>query len=256
MTRSLYGVLNSRNSWCTQLQLSAEAIDELQFWLSQISRFNGQDLWPKPSAVRVVYSDASNTGYGGYTVEHGGQIANGQWTEEEACQSSTWRELRAVRLVLESFGPQLQNVRVRWFTDNQNVVRIVLNGSKKPILQREALGIFDIAVKARIQLEPEWIPREDNEVADYISRIVDYDDWMLNPVVFRELDSKWGPHTIDRFADWCNNQTPHFNSRYWCPGAEAMDAFTCDWGSDNNWWCPPVFLIPRILKHAELRVPW
>ena len=37
------------------------------------------------------------------------------------------------------------------------------------------------------------------------SRIVDFDDWMLNPVVFRELDSQWGPHIVDRFADWCDN---------------------------------------------------
>jgi len=27
---------------------------------------------------------------------------------------------------------------------------------------------------------------------------MDYDDWMLNPVVFRELDFQWGPHTVDR----------------------------------------------------------
>ena len=37
----------------------------------------------------------------------------------------------AVKLVLESFCPKFQNERVRWFTDNQNVVRIVLCGSKK-----------------------------------------------------------------------------------------------------------------------------
>jgi len=51
-------------------------------------------------------------------------------------QSSTWRELRAIRMVLMSFESQLQNERVHWFTDNQNVVRIVLHGSKKPILQK------------------------------------------------------------------------------------------------------------------------
>jgi len=31
------------------------------------------------------------------------------------------------------------------------------------------------------------------EIADYISRIVDYDDWMLNPAMFSELDTLWGP---------------------------------------------------------------
>ena len=34
-----------------------------------------------------------------------------------------------------------------------------------------------------------------------VRKLVDYDDWMLNPKVFKKLDSRWGPHTIDRFAD-------------------------------------------------------
>ena len=101
-------------------------------------------------------------------------------------------------------------------------------------------------------MEPEWIPRAENEIADYISRIVDYDDWSLNPIVFNELDRQWGPHTVDRFANGCNNQVPRFNARYYCPGAEAIDAFTCDWGHDTNWWCPPLFLVPRLLKHARV----
>jgi len=28
-----------------------------------------------------------------------------------------------------------------------------------------------------IRIEPEWIPREQNELADFYSLIVDYDDW-------------------------------------------------------------------------------
>ena len=64
---------------------------------------------------------------------------------------------------------------MRWFTDNQNVVRIVLNGSKST-LQKLALEIFQMCVAYHITIEPEWIPREWNEVADYISKTVDYDD--------------------------------------------------------------------------------
>ena len=251
MTRSLYAVLNDRTSWCQMLVLSPEARAELLFWQRQIREFNGRSIWPSPSAVRVVYSDASSTGYGGYCVEHGGHVANGQWTEQEAQQSSTWRELRAVRLVLESFATKLSSQRVRWFTDNQNVVRILLYGSKKPLLQVEALAIFAVCVNDCIRIEPEWIPREENEKADYISRLVDHDDWKINPVIFEELDRKWGPHTVDRFADMHNCQIDRFNSRYWNPGSEAVDAFTCDWSGENNWWCPPPFLIPRLLRHAQ-----
>ena len=42
-------------------------------------------------------------------------------------------------------------------------------------------------------LEPKWVPRAAKEVADTISRVVDCDDWQLNPVVFQSIDSMWGP---------------------------------------------------------------
>ena len=98
------------------------------------------------------------------------------------------------------------------FQTNQNVVRIVLHGSRKPDLQSEALAIFSIGVKHHIKIEPEWIPRELNVLADYYSRIQDYDDWMLNPTVFGMVDAMWGPHTIDRFADMHNHRLTRFNS--------------------------------------------
>ena len=68
------------------------------------------------------------------------------------------------------------NHRIRWFTDNQNVVRIIQVGSGKENLQAEALRIFELTVRYSIRLEPEWIPREQNQTADYISRIIDYDN--------------------------------------------------------------------------------
>ena len=77
MTRNMYATLNTRSSWCQKLELSAEAAEEVRFWLNSLESFNGQDIWPKPSAVWVVYSDASGTEYGGYTVEHG-NLASGQ----------------------------------------------------------------------------------------------------------------------------------------------------------------------------------
>ena len=63
MAHSMYAVLNSRQSWCQSPLLSAEAKQELSFWLEQLENFSGQDICPRPSAVRMVYSDASSTGY-------------------------------------------------------------------------------------------------------------------------------------------------------------------------------------------------
>ena len=60
MTCSLYAVLNSKAAWCQRLVLSREAIVEIKFWAQEIMSFNGQQIWPRPSAVWLVYSDASS----------------------------------------------------------------------------------------------------------------------------------------------------------------------------------------------------
>jgi len=69
-------------------------------------------------------------------IEHGCYEAYGDWSAEERAKSSTWRELRAVRMALKSLVPKLKNERIYWFSDNHNVVRILDIGSKNPAYKR------------------------------------------------------------------------------------------------------------------------
>ena len=85
-----------------------------------------------------------------------------------------------------------------------------------------------------------------------LSRVVDLDDWYLNPAVLNWLDSPWGPHKVDRFTDHNNCQLVRFNSRCWSPGFEAVDAFTVDWSTENNWWCTPIALAKRAIAHERV----
>ena len=159
-TRALYLVLNSRRYWSDVLPLSCASRDELLFWKSSLTSFNGQSIWFSPGATRLVFFDASSTGYGGCcAVEIGNDIAHGQWSKYEASLSSTWREL--VAMVLSAIVIKLAGHRVKWFTDNQNVVRIVEAGSKRKHLQSIAISIlnFDLCFKYGICLDMEWIPR-------------------------------------------------------------------------------------------------
>jgi len=88
-------------------------------------------------------------------VEHSNLIANGQWAPEEVGKSSTWRELTAVRLLLESFQNKSKNERLCLFSDNHNVIRIVQYGNRQPALQSEALGIFATCLRNNIRVEPQ-----------------------------------------------------------------------------------------------------
>ena len=78
------------------------------------------------------------------------------------------------------------------------------------------------------------------------------DDWMLSPDLFKLNANKWGPFDVDRIACSYNSHSPYFNSKFWCPGTEAVDCLTQDWGKEsNNFVCPPPHLISAVLYHVE-----
>ena len=69
--------------------MSIDVLEELLFWKQNIDFFNGQPIWFSAGTTRVVFSDASSTGYGGYLVELGPELAHGQWSADEVVLSST-----------------------------------------------------------------------------------------------------------------------------------------------------------------------
>ena len=85
---------------------------------------------------------------------------------------------------LQSFAPVLKGSHVKWFTDNQDAARIVEVGSMKLELHRMARRIFDNCVQSGIYLDIQWIPRTLNQQADYISRLIDIDDWQTTDDLF------------------------------------------------------------------------
>jgi hypothetical protein len=74
-------------------------------------------------------------------------------------------------------------------------------------LQALARSIFTICSKKCISIDIQWIPRSENTKADYISKIVDHEDWGVTCEFFEFIDNMWGPHTIDRFANSGNTKT-------------------------------------------------
>ena len=170
---------------------------------------------------------------------------------DESEKSSTWRELAAIKFSIEAFGTRLSKQRVRWHTDSQNAVRIIQVGSMVRELQDLALSVFLFTAQRQIQLDLIWLPRRQNARADFFSKVIDFDDYSVHDDVFKELDHLWGPHSIDRFASSYNAKLSRFNSRFLQPGTEAVDAFTQDWSSENNWLVPPISLIGKLLSHMH-----
>jgi hypothetical protein len=173
------------------------------------------------------------------------------WSNNESMKSSTCKELTAVKNILFSINKLLHNKRIKRFTDIQNVVSIINKGRMKRELQDIAISILCNCLNNNISIYVEWIPRSKNDQADFISRIVDYDDWGVSDEIFIHLDSLWGPHEIDWFANYNNHKLPVFYSRSWTINAIGIDAFTVNWNGVNGWFVPPVCIVSRVLRYMK-----
>ena len=247
----LHIIINSRRSW--KFFSAFKGKRSFCSGKNNLRALNGVVFWAPPFIPsKLVFSDASSTGCAAF-IQGSGLVFHTNWSLEESQKSSTWRELATIKLSLEAFDPNIAGHRLRWYTDNQNVVRVIRVGSMIKELHELAVDIFFSLSKHReIQLDVDWIPRDQNVAADrLVSRITDYDDYSVHDDVFMRLDTLWGPHSIDRFACSYNAKLPRFNSRFLQPGSEAVDAFSQDWALKNNWLVPPVTLIGRVLRHMR-----
>ena len=118
-------------------------------------------------------------------------------------------------------------------------------------LQDLALSVSLFTAQRQIQLDLIWLLRRQNARADFFSKVIDFDNYSVHDNVFKQLDYLWGPHSIDRFASSYNPKLSRFSSRFLPPGTDAVDCFTQDWSSENNWLVPPISLIGKLLSHMH-----
>ena len=249
MLRYCHVAIINRKSWDSYFNLDLNVQTEICYWKHNLSRLNSKCISEYSLPERVIYSDASNDGCGGYIVEVSGSKCFRRFSDYEKSTSSTYRELCGVFTVLTSSINDLRNKEIKWFTDNQAVVSIVNKGSMRMHLHELALKIFELANSNNVNIDICWLSRNDNIEADLISRTIDRDDWGVSASFFKFLDFCWGPHSIDRFADELNAKTSRFNSRFRTIGSEGVDDFAFNWSGENNWLVPPIYLIIKCIKH-------
>eukprot|EP00873_Tetraselmis_striata_P025467 jgi/Tetstr1/445731/TSEL_033379.t1 len=171
--RELHSVVGDR--WGGRVRMTPQLRRDLQWWTSVPSQSNGKPIH-RPGETAYLHTDSSGYGWGG--VLNGRLEARGFWSSADERQHITWKELKSVRLAVESFLPHLAGRNVLLHEDNQAVSNI-------------------------------W--------ADRLSRHLDSDDWQLDPLMFAELGSRFGPHSIDRFASALNTMLPRYNAAWLDP---------------------------------------
>lgn len=201
---------------------------------------NRRPIWRKHTLPsRVVYSDASAVGCAAFISMNGRAVSHKNWDAIEIKQSSTWRELMCVKHALQSFVHLLKGSLVKWYTDNQGVAAIVKSGSTKVHLHKLAKEIFLLSKEHDASIDIEWIPRSENEVADYLSKIVDFDDWCVKDSYFRAVDSNWEPFTVECFANSVNAKASRFYSLFFSTWVFVCRFFSLRLGIGKLLACSP-----------------
>jgi hypothetical protein len=100
-----------------------------------------------------------------------------------------------------------------------------------------------------------WVPRNFVEYADYLSKIVDTNDFMLRRPIFLAMQQRWGiDFTVDCFATARNclvdvDGQPRFFSRWWSPDSLGINAFRFSWFGLRCWINPPFTRLGEVLAH-------
>jgi hypothetical protein len=240
-----------KENWSNKSAITFKVQNELRFWIRNLGHMITQPLEPISEFSHIIYSDASGTGCGAFIQGEPEANMVHHWTETEKLASSTWREAQAVVLFLEVHASRFKGSNLKWYTDNQGVPSVIKKGSMKEDLNLCAMQILQTCLAHKINVSIDWVPRTLNVEADELSKIIDQDDWQIQPHIFKFMNNKFGPFSIDLFASNLSHQTQKFYSKYWCQGTSGVDAFAFDWGKETCWVVPPPVLIPRVLRHMQ-----
>jgi len=243
----LYVAQRGRGGWC---HLRHGALAELAWWRRlRWSREVGRALW-QPH-LGALTTDASPYGWGGH--DQNLVPARGFFSLGVQRMHISVKEVEAVTLSLMSLGHLWDpggGVLDLWI-DNKVPKYVISNMTRSRALHWGLCHLRRVLVSRGLCMRGSWLSSAANFRADCPSRVTDRTGWRLSPAVFADLDARWGPHTVDRFASDTNAQVPRLNSLWLCPGTEAVDALRQLWGTDNNFVNPSFGLVDQVLALME-----
>ena len=162
-TRAMYADVGKCDAWYFPFAVSTDTLEEFEFWLTNYNFDTGYSFKPSPVTTKILFTYASDNGYGGYMVKRAGEaVVVGKFSAAALNTSSTMRELLAVQHSLQSLTGLLSNESVRAYVDNFAASRILTVGSARSQLQEIALSIFQICLSYNIKLIATWVPRTEH----------------------------------------------------------------------------------------------
>ena len=258
-TRSLYtecfDAASGIADWDRQSALSHAVLEELAFWYAMRDHDGCQPMSQAEFvADKYFYTDASDFAVGAHEdKERHRVVCRVDLPKFLRKASSAARELFGVDECVASLigsGRIVAGDRVAIGTDAQCAAFGVLRGSSsKPVNHAMIKSILERAAAADVELAVFWIPREENQRADDISKIVDKHGFGIAGQEFERLSLAFGRHDVDGFASRRNTTCAAFVSRWPDARAEAVNAFHQDWEDGRRWWLfPPAPVVHRVVR--------
>ncbi|MEW8544182.1 MAG: reverse transcriptase domain-containing protein [Candidatus Thiodiazotropha sp.] len=247
--RNLYRLLASRTSWSDTLILDTATIEDLVWWKTSLSQWNGLVVQDFHIDIKMT-TDASVIAWGAWIPGHNAQ---GFWNKQMSHRSSNYREMSAVWLGLISLRHFLQNKTIQICSDNISTIAFInhMGGASKE-LDSMARLIHQQALDMNAKIVASYVSGERNWRADQLSRLNSTYEWRLHPQIFQLIDRYWGPHDIDRFASMMTTQLATYNSLYWDPYTSGVNALAQkNWMLLNNFVNAPFSLLPQVLDIIE-----
>ncbi|KAG1247021.1 hypothetical protein G6F68_014386 [Rhizopus microsporus] len=196
----------------------------------------------------TIYTDSSDTGWG---ITSPVLKTHGFWKEEEKNWSINVRELMAIYFALKFHAPKFKNKTIKIFTDNKTSIKYTTKagGTASPILQDIAVKIQDLCNQFCLKVAYQHVKGILNTEADSLSRKQPpLYERSLSKNIFRKIQMRWGPLTVDTFANRHNRKLHKYYSLRPDPEAQKLDALQQKWPKRIAYCYPPWKLIPRVLR--------
>tara|TARA_R110002050_G_scaffold79905_2_gene170913 strand:- start:1354 stop:2904 length:1551 start_codon:yes stop_codon:yes gene_type:complete len=239
-----------QKSWDHSTHLRRQELDVLGSILTIFGHHNIERDWTPEHAVRI-FVDASPTGYGGVAPNLNVPDIIGLWADGEKKLSTTVREMRAVRRVLDTAKEEWPDLCGKiWHLqiDAKAAISYLKRGTGVfQHLRWEVDQVYAAAHRASITLwEPAWVPSE-RQLADAPSRWKDDHGWELQDSVYDKLCSEMDViPQVDLFATGQNNKCARYFTRFYQVGSAGVDAMRYSWADCPFYGCPPVPLVQSV----------
>lgn len=188
----------ARKGYGSRIHLSDNLKKEIEHW-SFLDVFSGPFPWrlERHMAMEII-TDSSLSGYAAVRMD--GQIVTRGYWEGSDMSPIHVREAEAVYKGLCALGDEISHLYVDVFVDNMAVL-LAWNseGGRDPKLNDVLKRLFELTVRRNCTVRMKYVASSEN-LADGPSRILSKLDTRLDRDKWKQIDMKFGPHTIDLMA--------------------------------------------------------